>query len=112
MNTRHDLNLKEFEATLKAEKEKIEKNIDMIKSEINSIGSEDEIDDTLDMAELEIDNTTDQALLQQLEAELVEADAALKRIVLGTYGICEKTGKHIPVERLMVNPLARTVINA
>lgn len=111
MNTRHDLDLKAFEAILKAEKIKIEKNISMVKTELNSIGSEDEIDDVEDMAELQIDNTTDQALLQNLEAERVEIDAALERISLGTYGICEKTHKHIPIERLRANPAARTVVN-
>lgn len=111
MSTRHDLNLKEFEAILKTEKTKVEKNIDMIKAEVNSIASEDEIDDVEDMAELEIDNTSDQALLHQLENEVVEINAALDRIALGTYGICEKTGKRIPLERLKANPSARTVVS-
>lgn len=111
MSTRHDLNLKEFEAILKTEKTKVEKNIDMIKAEVNSIASEDEIDDVEDMAELEIDNTSDQALLHQLENEIVEINAALDRIALGTYGICEKTGKRIPLERLRANPSARTVVS-
>lgn len=111
MSTRHDLDLKEFEAILKTEKTKVEKNIDMIKAEVNSIASEDEIDDVEDMAELEIDNTSDQALLHQLETEIGEINAALKRIAQGTYGICEKTGKHIPLERLRANPSARTVVS-
>lgn len=112
MNTRHDLDLEEFEAILKAEKTKIEKNIDIIKVEVNSIGSEDNIDDAEDMAELETDNTIDQTLLHQLEAEMVEINAALGRIQSGTYGICEKTGSQIPLERLMVNPSARTIVGA
>ncbi len=111
MSTRHDLDLKAFEAILTAEKTKIQKNIALVKAELNSIGSEDEIDDVEDMAELQIDNTTDQALLQNLEAEIVEIDAALERIATGSYGICEKTGKRIPVERLKANPSARTVVN-
>lgn len=110
MNTRHDLNLKEFESILKTEKTKIEANINIIKAEVNSIGGEDEIGDIEDMAELEIDNTTDQTLLLQLESEKSEIDAALKRIAQGTYGVCEKTHKHIPVARLRANPTARTVV--
>lgn len=112
MSRLHNEDVKKFEATLKAEKEKIKKNIEIIKAELNSIGIEDEIDDTLDLAELEIDNTTDQALLHQLETEIAEIDAALGRIQAGTYGVCEKTGKHIPAERLMANPSARTIVDA
>lgn len=110
MNTRHDLDLKEFETILKAQQTKIEKNIDMIKAEVNSIVAEDVIDDIEDMAELEIDNATDQTLLHQLETEKAEIEAALERIVQGTYGVCEKTHKHIPVARLRAMPTARTVV--
>ena len=111
MTARNDLDIKGFESILKSEKERVQKNINALKDEVNSIGSEDEIDDAEDMAELIINNTTDQALLHQLEAEMLEIDAALERIAQGTYGICEKTLKHIPLERLMANPLARTVVN-
>lgn len=110
MSTRHDLDLKAFEAILKTEKAKIEKNISLTKAELNGIVNEDEIDDIEDMAGLEINNTTDQALLQKLEAEMAEINAALNKIALGSYGICERTGKPIPVARLKANPTARTVV--
>lgn len=110
MSTQHAIDLKAFEIILKNEKTRVEKNIALLKAEINSIGSEDEIDDMEDMAGLEIDNTNDQALLQSLEAELKEINEALKRISLGTYGICEKTGKPIPVARLNAIPTARTIV--
>lgn len=111
MSTRHDLDLKAFEAILKAEKTKVEKNIALIKVELNSIGMDGELDEILDMAELEIESTTDHMLLEKLEAEVTNINAALNRIALGTYGICEKTGENIPVERLRVNPTARTIVN-
>jgi DnaK suppressor protein len=76
------------------------------------MGSEDEINDVIDMAELQIDNTTDQSILHQLEAQSREINAALERIAKGTYGICEKTLKHIPYERLMAYPSARTIVDA
>lgn len=110
MHTRHDLDLKDFERILTTEKERIKKNIEMIKAEVNALGIEDEIDDVEDMAELHIDNMSDQTLLHRLEAELLEIDAALERIKSGIYGICEKTGKKIPVDRLLANPSARTVV--
>lgn len=43
--------------------------------------------------------------------ELVgEIDAALARIENGTYGICERTGQQIPIERLEALPYARYTI--
>ncbi|MDP2850793.1 MAG: TraR/DksA C4-type zinc finger protein [Sulfuricurvum sp.] len=111
MNARNDLNLTSFEAILLSEKTKIDKNIELIKVELNSIGIDGELDEIIDMAEIEIENSTDHTLLEKLEAEVEEINAALNRIALGTYGICEKTGKPIPVERLRVYPSARTVVN-
>ncbi|MDO9055434.1 MAG: TraR/DksA C4-type zinc finger protein [Sulfuricurvum sp.] len=111
MNARNDLDLTSFEAILLSEKTKIDKNIELIKVELNSIGMDGELDEIIDMAEIEIENSTDHTLLEKLEAEVKEINAALNRIALGTYGICEKTGKPIPVERLRVYPSARTVVN-
>ncbi|QQG45758.1 MAG: TraR/DksA C4-type zinc finger protein [Candidatus Sungiibacteriota bacterium] len=41
-----------------------------------------------------------------LESRLLEVTKALERIQKGTYGICIKCGKEIPVERLRANPAA------
>lgn len=112
MSTRNDLNINNFETILISEKKRVQNNIDALKGELNSIGSEDEIDDAGDMSELQTDNANDQAILQRLIAEMAEIDAALGRIQAGTYGICEKTGSPIPLERLKANPSARTVVGA
>ncbi len=48
------------------------------------------------------------AILKELETELVEVKAALERIEKGTFGICEATGKQIPLNRLEAYPAART----
>jgi RNA polymerase-binding transcription factor DksA len=50
----------------------------------------------------------DLSILEQLEAELAEFQAALERIDAGTYGIDEVTGEPIAPERLAANPIART----
>lgn len=110
MSTQYTLDLKAFEAILKAEKVKVEKNIALIKVELRSIGMDGELDEILDMAEIEIENSTDQMLLEKLEEEVNEINAALNRIALGTYGICEKTHKPIPIERLKAIPTARTIV--
>src|SRR3984893_6247782 len=50
------------------------------------------------------------SLLSQEQDALYEIDPALKRIELGTYGICEISGKHIPRARLKAIPLARFTV--
>jgi RNA polymerase-binding transcription factor DksA len=50
----------------------------------------------------------DLSILEQLEGELAEIQAALRRIDEGTYGIDEVTGETIPAERLEAVPAART----
>ena len=49
-------------------------------------------------------------LLSQEQDALYEIDEALKRIELGTYGICEVSGKQINKERLEAIPFARLTV--
>lgn len=97
----------EFQTRLQTMKDEIESNIARIKDEIDAIGSEDEIDDVEDLASLKSDNMNHLILLQQQEHELSEVIHALAKIKNGTYGICEKSGDMIPVERLLAEPHAR-----
>ena len=50
----------------------------------------------------------DLSILEQLENELAELQAALERVDAGTYGIDEETGEPIDPERLDAFPTART----
>jgi len=50
------------------------------------------------------------SLLSQEQDALYEIDQALKRIELGTYGICEMSGKPIPHARLEAIPVARFTV--
>lgn len=52
----------------------------------------------------------DLAILESLEAELAEIEAALQRLDEGTYGVDERTGEPIDPERLAAQPTARTNI--
>jgi RNA polymerase-binding transcription factor DksA len=52
----------------------------------------------------------DITILEQLEADLAEIEAALQRLDDGTYGIDEVTGSPISRERLEARPTARTDI--
>ncbi|MFZ4516369.1 MAG: hypothetical protein ACOYN3_08675 [Acidimicrobiia bacterium] len=50
----------------------------------------------------------DFSILESLESELAEIEAALRRIDDGTYGVDEVTGEPISPERLEAVPTART----
>lgn len=50
------------------------------------------------------------SLLSQEQDALYEIDEAIKRIELGTYGICEMSGKPIPHARLEAIPFARFTV--
>ena len=50
------------------------------------------------------------SLLSQEQDALYEIDQALKRIDLGTYGVCEMSGKAIPHARLEAIPFARFTV--
>ena len=51
----------------------------------------------------------DMALHAQLRHEYEEVQHALEKLQTGSYGVCEKTGEQIPLDRLEANPLARTL---
>jgi RNA polymerase-binding transcription factor DksA len=53
----------------------------------------------------------DMAILEQLERELAEIEAALQRLDAGTYGVDEVTGEPIAPERLEAYPIARTNVD-
>ena len=50
------------------------------------------------------------SLLSQEQDALYEIDQALKRIEVGTYGVCEMSGKQIPRMRLEAIPFARFTV--
>lgn len=51
------------------------------------------------------------SLEHNLETRLRDINSALEKIGKGKYGICEKCGKEIPIERLKVYPEARLCLN-
>jgi RNA polymerase-binding transcription factor DksA len=54
----------------------------------------------------------DLGILDDLEAELAEIEAAIERIENGTYGVDEVTGAPIDPARLEVQPEARTNVDS
>jgi DnaK suppressor protein len=50
------------------------------------------------------------ALLSAAYRRLADLDDAMGRFAAGTYGTCERCGRPIPAERLVVRPSARTCV--
>jgi DnaK suppressor protein len=90
----------------------LEANIAHLKEELDVVGSDDGVSDAEDLVSLKNISQKDNTILQRQEEELKETLHALAKIKNGTYGICERTGKPIPVERLEANPIARYVVGA
>ena len=66
------------------------------------------------MADLGTDSFEQEFTLELLDSErkiIAEIDEALKRVDIGTYGICEVGGEPIPKQRLNAIPWARCCIN-
>ncbi|MEI6351371.1 MAG: TraR/DksA C4-type zinc finger protein [Verrucomicrobiota bacterium] len=65
-----------------------------------------------DVAEADFERDFDLGKVSADQELLNEIDAALDRIELGTYGICEQTGKPIPKDRLEAVPWTRFTVEA
>jgi RNA polymerase-binding transcription factor DksA len=63
--------------------------------------------DPTDSATDEFDRELAVSLLSGEQDALYAVDSAIKRITTGAYGICEKTGKRIPMQRLRAVPWTR-----
>ncbi len=111
MTRREDSDFDHFKALLLEQKARLEKELEGVDEETRELDeAADTADDTGDVSVLDAQNAVDQTQIRRIRAELDEVEAALKRIEEGTYGICEKIGKPIPVERLEANPAARTLV--
>lgn len=110
MKKRDDLDFNQFETILREKLAHIEDNIEQLTSELDIVGSDDGINDMEDLASLHSLNDKDNILLHQQQNERSEIVHALEKINNGTFGICEKSSKPIPVERLNANPIARTIV--
>src|SRR5262249_57953835 len=97
------------------EKARVEGLIHNLKDELGEGPENDELRELSDYDQPAADRASetferekDVSILEQLEDELAELQAALERIDDGTYGIDEVTGDPIPPERLAAFPTART----
>jgi len=89
--------------------------------EAEGIGTQSESDQISELSSLDqhqgdiasetFEREKDFSLLEQLEAELGDLDAALRKVEEGTYGTCEICGNEISLERLEARPGSRTCID-
>jgi RNA polymerase-binding protein DksA len=120
---RTDLDFHEFRKRLLAERDRLlalhqHKRADILAesadSSENELGSYSTFDaaENADTAFMLSERDRDE-ILDANERELLrQVEAALTRLDAGTYGICEVTGKPIPVERLRALPWASTIVEA
>ena len=107
--------LAELKSKLLSEKERLENALSKFakktdvpgeyKTQMEEIGTD--IDENATEVEGYVDNL---AVEQDPEHELREVLAALDRMEKGVYGICEKTGQEIGIDRLRAYPAARTAV--
>jgi RNA polymerase-binding transcription factor DksA len=97
------------------EKARVERLIQQLKVEIGDEPENDQFSELAaydqhpaDMGSETFEREKDLSILEQLERELAEVEAALERVDAGTYGIDETTGEPIAPERLEAFPTART----
>lgn len=72
-------------------------------------------DQSSDLVDFALDSANDELSSQLAEVEsreLAQIEKALERLKEGCYGICEMTGKPIPLARLQVLPYATLCIEA
>jgi RNA polymerase-binding transcription factor DksA len=101
---------------LEVEQQRVEGLIEGLKAGLGTAENED-ISELADYDQHPADTATetferekDLSILEQLENELAELQAALERVDAGTYGIDEETGEPIDPARLDAFPTARTNI--
>ncbi len=67
--------------------------------------------DTGDWASFEQSEGMDYRILEMRYKTYKEIADAFRRLEAGTYGVCERCGEEIPVERLQVEPFARYCVS-
>jgi RNA polymerase-binding transcription factor DksA len=103
---------------VETEKQRVEALIDDLRGELGDESESEQLSELsaydqhpADTATETFEREKDLSILDQLEAELTELQAALERIDAGTYGVDEVTGEPIPDERLDAIPAARTNVD-
>lgn len=108
--------LEELKSALLKEKEELEKDLGRIAKPTDKKGdyetSFEEIGSDKDDNATEVDQYTQNLSVEtSLEKQLQDVLDALEKMEKGAYGKCENCQKDIPLERLQVNPSAKTCLD-
>lgn len=90
-----------IEEKLLAEKENIERQLKILRDQLDYGNDVDHFDEETDEAEGYANYV---GVEQILKHRLLNIEAALEKIKNGTYGLCEKCNQRIPIEILKLNP--------
>lgn len=110
-------NIAHFEEKLKEELATLEKELATVGRKNEDKGAEWEaVEPTLDIDKAEDGEiaegiegyNTNSAIVDQLEARLIEVENALEKTKQGTFGTCDVCGAQIEEDRLEANPAAPT----
>ncbi len=107
-------NLQQLKKLLEEEKNKLENDLNKIAKPVNKKEGDyetnyEDIGSDRDENATEVNQYAQSlAVEDSLENRLQNVLKALAKMKTGKYGICEKCQKEIPLERLMINPSART----
>lgn len=102
---------------LEADKDRVHGLIESLHAEgldqdaADQVGDLAHVTDPADQASETFEREKDITILEQLEHDLAEIEAALQRLDEGSYGIDEVTGDPIAAERLEAYPIARTNVD-
>jgi DnaK suppressor protein len=106
-----DMDPKEARERLEVEKERVARLIQEERTELEEENASEEAETAFDPGDTGTDTFEREknlGILDDLETELAEIEAAIQRIENGTYGTDEVTGQPIDPERLEAVPYART----
>ena len=113
---RTDLDVDHFRTLLIDERKRLEEELEQVRNHStdmdNALPEEGEggDEDTADLASAMMDKEMDLSVEDELEDLLVQVDRAFQKIEEGTYGICDVSGKPIPVSRLELIPFATLTV--
>ncbi len=109
--------LDELKAKLVVEKERLEGELSRLGNPTGVQGDYetkfDDLGNDPDENASEVEEYVDNVAVEgTLETQLKDVNDALAKMAAGTYGVCEKTGEEIPLDRLRAYPAARTKVGA
>lgn len=113
---RGDIDLEHFRELLIEERKRLEEELEQVRNRHtdmdNALPEEGEggDEDTADLASAMMDKEMDLSVEDEIEDILNQVDRAFQKLEEGSYGICDVSGKVIPVNRLEAIPYATLTV--